>query len=118
MVQTDRRGTVSLSDRYLMRQQQVSSRVKRTERSTDSSDFKDEKSTGLIVAVTGPTGKIGISAVTALEQDPAVERIIGMARRPFDPAVHGWTKTTYQQERHAVFTHRRLGMTPGRLLAE
>src|SRR5580693_4528408 len=36
MVQTDRRGTVSLSDRYPMRQQQVSSRVKRTERSTDS----------------------------------------------------------------------------------
>lgn len=97
MVQTDRRGTASLSDRYPMRQQQVSSRVKRTERSTDSSDFKDEKSTGLIVAVTGPTGEIGISAVTALEQDPAVERIIGMARRPFDPAVHGWTKTTYQQ---------------------
>ena len=52
---------------------------------------------GLTVAVTGPTGEIGISAVTALEQDPAVERIIGMARRPFDPASHGWTKTTYQQ---------------------
>ena len=51
----------------------------------------------LTVAITGPTGEIGISAVTALEQDPAVERIIGMARRPFDPASHGWTKTTYQQ---------------------
>lgn len=35
--------------------------------------------------------------MTALEQDPAVERIIGMARRPFEPASHGWTKTTYQQ---------------------
>ena len=23
-------------------------------------------------------------------------RIVGMARRPFDPASHGWTKTTYQ----------------------
>ena len=51
----------------------------------------------LKVAVTGPTGEIGISAVTALEQDPTVERIVGMARRPFQPAVHGWTKTTYQQ---------------------
>ena len=61
---------------------------------------------GLTVAVTGPTGEIGISAMTALERDPAVERILGMARRPFDPAAHGWTKTTYQQgdimDRHAV----------------
>ena len=23
-------------------------------------------------------------------------RVVGMARRPFDPASHGWTKTTYQ----------------------
>jgi UDP-glucose 4-epimerase len=52
---------------------------------------------GLSVAVTGPTGEIGISAVTALEDDPAVERIVGMARRPFEPAQLGWTKTTYQQ---------------------
>ena len=52
---------------------------------------------GLTVAVTGPTGEIGISAVSALERDPQVERIIGMARRPFDPAAHGWTKTTYHQ---------------------
>jgi UDP-glucose 4-epimerase len=52
---------------------------------------------GLTVAVTGPTGEIGISTVDALERDPAVDRIIGMARRPFDPDAHGWTKTTYQQ---------------------
>lgn len=52
---------------------------------------------GLTVAVTGPTGEIGISAVTALEADPAVDRIIGMARRPFDPSEHGWTKTEYRQ---------------------
>ena len=51
----------------------------------------------LTIAVTGPTGEIGISAVEALERDPAVERIIGMARRPFDPAARGWTKTTYRQ---------------------
>lgn len=51
----------------------------------------------LTVAVTGPTGEIGISAVEALERDPNVERIIGMARRPFDPAAHGWTRTSYQQ---------------------
>ena len=52
---------------------------------------------GITVAVTGPTGEIGISAVDALERDPAVERIVGMARRPFDPQAHGWTKTSYQQ---------------------
>jgi UDP-glucose 4-epimerase len=52
---------------------------------------------GLTVAVTGPTGEIGISAVTALEREPAVEKIVGMARRPFDPVTLGWEKTTYQQ---------------------
>ena len=52
---------------------------------------------GLTVAVTGPTGEIGISAVTALDRDPVVERIIGMARRPFNPAGQGWTKTEYRQ---------------------
>jgi nucleoside-diphosphate-sugar epimerase len=52
---------------------------------------------GLTVAVTGPTGEVGISAVTALEADPQVDRIIGMARRPFEPASHGWTKTTYRR---------------------
>ena len=52
---------------------------------------------GVTVAVSGPTGEIGISAVTALEQNPAVERIVGMARRRFDPSPLGWTKTTYQQ---------------------
>jgi UDP-glucose 4-epimerase len=52
---------------------------------------------GLTVAVTGPTGDIGISAVEALENAPEVERIIGMARSPFDPAARGWTRTTYLQ---------------------
>ncbi|MEU5758085.1 NAD-dependent epimerase/dehydratase family protein [Nocardia sp. NPDC047648] len=52
---------------------------------------------GITVAVTGPTGEIGISAVSALELDPAVDRILGMARRPFDPAAHGWTKTEYRR---------------------
>lgn len=52
---------------------------------------------GLTVAVTGPTGEIGTSAVAALERDPAVDRIIGMARRPFEPSSRGWTKTTYRQ---------------------
>lgn len=49
------------------------------------------------MAVTGPTGEIGLSAVTALERDPTVQKIIGMARRPFDPSMLGWVKTIYQQ---------------------
>ena len=52
---------------------------------------------GLTVAVTGPTGEIGISAVTALERDPAVDAVVGMARRPFDAATLGWAKTSYRQ---------------------
>jgi UDP-glucose 4-epimerase len=52
---------------------------------------------GLTVAVTGPTGEIGMSAVTALERHRDIERIIGMARRPFRPADRGWTKTEYRQ---------------------
>ncbi|WP_067825741.1 NAD-dependent epimerase/dehydratase family protein [Actinomadura kijaniata] len=52
---------------------------------------------GLTVAVTGPTGEIGMAAVAALEDDDRVERVLGMARRPFDPASHGWKKTAYRQ---------------------
>lgn len=52
---------------------------------------------GITVAVTGPTGEIGISAVAALEREATVDRILGMARRPFDPGAHGWTKTEYRQ---------------------
>jgi len=54
-------------------------------------------SDGLTVAVTGPTGDIGRAAVRALEQAPEVERIIGMARRPFDPADLGWERAEYRQ---------------------
>jgi nucleoside-diphosphate-sugar epimerase len=52
---------------------------------------------GLIVAVTGPTGDIGRSVIRALERAPGVGRIVGMARRPFDPAEHGWKRTEYRR---------------------
>lgn len=52
---------------------------------------------GLTVAVTGPTGEIGMSAVEALEGNSEVDEIVGMARRPFDPDAHGWSKTRYLQ---------------------
>lgn len=54
-------------------------------------------SQGLTVAVTGPTGDLGIAVVEALERSRAVKRIVGMARRPFDPAAEGWRKTEYRE---------------------
>jgi UDP-glucose 4-epimerase len=52
---------------------------------------------GLTVAVTGPTGDLGIALVSALERSRRVKRIVGMARRPFDPKSKGWKKTEYRQ---------------------
>jgi UDP-glucose 4-epimerase len=52
---------------------------------------------GLTVAVTGPTGEIGKPFVRALDRAREVDRIIGMARRPFDPAAQGWRKVEYRQ---------------------
>jgi UDP-glucose 4-epimerase len=51
----------------------------------------------LTVAVTGPTGEIGKPFLAALERAPEVERVIGMARRPFDIAAHGWEKVEYRR---------------------
>ena len=51
----------------------------------------------LTVAVTGPTGDLGIAIVNALERSRTVKSIVGMARRPFDPAERGWKKTEYRQ---------------------
>ena len=52
---------------------------------------------GLVVAVTGPTGTFGFGLMPLLEAEPAVSKIVGIARRPFDPAAHGWTKLEYRQ---------------------
>jgi nucleoside-diphosphate-sugar epimerase len=52
---------------------------------------------GLTVAVTGPTGEIGKPFVAALDRAREVERVVGMARRPFDPRAHGWRKVEYRQ---------------------
>jgi UDP-glucose 4-epimerase len=51
----------------------------------------------LTVAVTGPTGEIGRTFIRALERSREVRRIVGMARRPFDPADHGWKRTEYRR---------------------
>jgi UDP-glucose 4-epimerase len=52
---------------------------------------------GLTVAVTGPTGEVGRAVVTALERSREVGRVLGMARRAFDPAKHGWKKVSYRR---------------------
>jgi UDP-glucose 4-epimerase len=63
---------------------------------------------GLTVAVTGPTGEIGMSLIAALQRSRQVRAIRGMARRSFDPAEHGWSKLSYQRgdvlDRSAVET--------------
>jgi nucleoside-diphosphate-sugar epimerase len=51
----------------------------------------------LTVAVTGPTGTFGFGLVPLLQDDDRVTRIIGIARRPFDPAGYGWTKMEYRR---------------------
>ena len=66
-------------------------------RTTNGRSGSKQERAKLTVAVTGPTGEIGRAFVTALEREPRVARIIGMARSPFDPAAHGWTKTEYRE---------------------
>ena len=51
----------------------------------------------MIVAVTGPTGDIGRALLRRLDADPLVTKVLGMARRPFDPASQGLQKTEYRQ---------------------
>ena len=53
--------------------------------------------TALTVAVTGPTGTFGSGLVPLLQADDRIGRVIGIARRPFDPARRGWTKMEYRQ---------------------
>ncbi|MGN6257832.1 MAG: NAD-dependent epimerase/dehydratase family protein [Solirubrobacterales bacterium] len=53
--------------------------------------------TSLAVAVTGPTGEIGKPLMSELERRPEVESVLGMARRPFDPAEEGWKKVAYRR---------------------
>jgi nucleoside-diphosphate-sugar epimerase len=52
---------------------------------------------GITVAVTGPTGTFGLALMPLLQADDRVDRVIGIARRPFDPAERGWTKMEYRR---------------------
>ena len=51
----------------------------------------------LTVAITGPTGTFGHGLVPLLQEDERVSRVVGIARRPFDPRAHGWSKMEYRQ---------------------
>jgi nucleoside-diphosphate-sugar epimerase len=51
----------------------------------------------LTVTVTGPTGDLGVAVVEALEASNRVKRVVGLARRPFDPKDRGWKKTRYRE---------------------
>ena len=51
----------------------------------------------LTVAVTGPTGTFGFGLIPLLQDDDRVRRIVGIARRPFDPAGYAWTKLEYRR---------------------
>ncbi len=51
----------------------------------------------MIVAVTGPTGELGRAFLRACDRSRAIGRVLGMARRPFEPAAQGLRKTEYRQ---------------------
>jgi nucleoside-diphosphate-sugar epimerase len=48
------------------------------------------------VAVTGITGQFGKALAHELERVPSVDEVIGIARRPFDPAAEGFRKLVYK----------------------
>ena len=51
----------------------------------------------LTVAVTGPTGTFGFGLMPLLQADERIDRVVGIARRPFDPQEHGWSKMVCRQ---------------------
>ena len=55
------------------------------------------KQSNLTVAVTGPTGTFGFGLLPLLQDEETVSKIVGIARRPFDPLEHGWSKMEYRR---------------------
>ncbi len=47
--------------------------------------------------MTGPTGTLGSGLMPLLQADDRVARVVGVARRPFDPAARGWAKMEYRR---------------------
>src|SRR4051812_18835251 len=65
--------------------------------SDDPTTTPAKKVGNLTVAITGPTGTFGSGLIPLLQDDERVSRMVGIARRPFDPAGRGWTKLEYRQ---------------------
>src|SRR2546423_3247809 len=63
----------------------------------DESSMAESKTSRLTVAVTGPTGTFGFGLMPLLQADDRVASVVGIARRPFDPAQHGWSKMEYRR---------------------
>ena len=59
--------------------------------------FMSGGESNLTVAVTGPTGTFGFGLMPLLQAEDRVARVMGIARRPFDPAAYGWTKMEYRR---------------------
>jgi nucleoside-diphosphate-sugar epimerase len=55
------------------------------------------KKKNLTVAVTGPTGTFGYGLMPFLQADRRIARVVGIARREFDPSVEGWSKMEYRR---------------------
>ena len=68
-----------------------------TTRAREVADSVPARETDLTVAVTGPTGTFGFGLMPLLQADDRVARIVGIARRPFDPVAYGWTKMAYHR---------------------
>ena len=51
----------------------------------------------LTVAVTGPTGTFGFGLMPLLQREDSIGKVVGIARRPFDPGKHGWSKMEYRR---------------------
>lgn len=49
------------------------------------------------VAVTGPTGTFGSALIPRLLDDARIGRVVGIARRPFDPHTRGWLGMHYRR---------------------
>jgi nucleoside-diphosphate-sugar epimerase len=63
----------------------------------DPTSTSHDEAAPLTVAVTGPTGTFGFGFVPLLQGEPTIKKIVGIARREFDPAEHGWTKMEYRR---------------------
>ena len=48
------------------------------------------------VAITGITGQFGKALARVLESEPAVDEVVGVARREFDPSAEGFRKLVYR----------------------